>query len=504
MVVRLSIILLLVALSLLVHHQVVTALASSPSLGQAIQSVATLPQGLQVAQTFWLPTDPDLPPHYTQAIHHENRQRWASQLLETLFRLSSRMVVGVDHDQKRTTGKAFCFLQDAQFQRLVQAAAIPHATSTDRPHKEGVWLLTSLQSLHGLVGRAWACRSNHESTDSTNPLTPETAQAIQQIIERAYSLSRDYSLDQACQLRWSTEGLYARLGNLKPSSTDFAEQREALRHRLSRLPFEIVPLGLDWTRVNLPLDGFGNNHYDNVPDTTLQTQICRHLQHVIPFAQDSIITRRGVTVTERRSTAWLAAAGIGNLAYSGKLMTPCPIPPVVEQVMLLVEQRLDDLGASSQSLYRNDPVNVSNTFFDCALCNHYADAASACKFHTDPEHGSLWHRTTVVVAAGMDRKFAFKPIAGTWSRWDALEHSDSDKPGQTVAASIHLFAGDLVVMRDNCNDDFYHAVHAGENDQDRVSLVLKKALDRGGGRKGHGQPGQGRRARRSKRKVLRG
>ena len=64
-------------------------------------------------------------------------------------------------------------------------------------------------------------------------------------------------------------------------------------------------------------------------------------------------------------------------------------------------------------------------------------------------------------------------------------------------------------MRDNCNDDFYHAVHAREADSndttaggERISLVLKRALDRGGGKRGHGLAGEGRRARRVNRHAV--
>lgn len=65
---------------------------------------------------------------------------------------------------------------------------------------------------------------------------------------------------------------------------------------------------------------------------------------------------------------------------------------------------------------------------------------------------------------------------------------------KSMAASINLFSGDIVLMKDNCNDEFYHAVHAGDSDKDRVSLVLKRALNRNG-KKGHGQQGQGRKSR---------
>ena len=178
-------------------------------------------------------------------------------------------------------------------------------------------------------------------------------------------------------------------------------------------------------------------------------------------------------------------------------------------------------------------------YFDCALCNFYPDEESACKFHTDPEHGSFWERLTCVVAAGEERRFAFRPIPGI-TTWDYNhEHGNVNKREQTVKknmsplknnkrkgskkkkpkynanangnnnghdqesnspAVIHLFQGDVVKMWGRCNDDFHHAVYTAEYDFDtnvpregRVSLVLKRAMDRGKGRKGHGIHGEGRR-----------
>lgn len=415
------------------------------SLGQSIQSVSSLQEGIQVAGELWLPSDQELPIHYSQPVHHESRQRWASQLLEKLFQISTEESLE-DLD-----------FRSEQWNRLVNAAATPHETSIDRPKKEGVWLCTSLQSLHGLVSR------KHGVSRSVNipsqQLQSDTLLAIRRLIERAYQLTEDFSLDQACQLHWSVEGLYARIPELER-----LPQREDLLDRLEKLPFDIVPRGLDWS---------------NVCDSD---QICEVLIDSIPFSKDTIITRRGVSVQERRGTAWIAEYGIGNLAYSGKLMPPKPIPELVLQVMRSVEDRLD--------------LGDDGNFFDCALCNHYADATAACKFHTDPEHGTFWHRTTVVVAAGTDRKFAFKPIETSWSDWDPCKVGSGL---QSMAASINLFSGDLVVMKDNCNDDFYHAVHVGDNHNDgvRVSLVLKRALAFGkNGKKGHSDVGQGRKSRR--------
>mmetsp|Transcript_16476 Transcript_16476/g.20092 ORF Transcript_16476/g.20092 Transcript_16476/m.20092 type:complete len:239 (+) Transcript_16476:324-1040(+) len=139
-------------------------------------------------------------------------------------------------------------------------------------------------------------------------------------------------------------------------------------------------------------------------------------------------------------------------------------------------------------------------YFDCALCNHYPNAESACKFHTDPEHGTVWERLTCVVAAGDPRTFAFRPIhGGGWSDWDEVQ----GVPTESEAAAIPLFPGDVVLMWGSCNDDFYHAVYADPTLEDvrtndthngRVSLVLKRAVDRNG-IKGHGLLGEGRRAR---------
>ena len=126
-------------------------------------------------------------------------------------------------------------------------------------------------------------------------------------------------------------------------------------------------------------------------------KVASTLRDAIPFQFDTIVTRTGSSVTERRGTAWVTEQGIGALAYSGKLMPPRPIPNVVRETMRLVEQKTMNDGP----------------YFDCALCNHYPDGEAACKFHTDPEHGSVWERLTCVVAAGDERRFAFRPIPGT-------------------------------------------------------------------------------------------
>ncbi len=303
----------------------------------------------------------------------------------------------------------------------------------------------------------------------------ETAGAILRLILYCCRRHSSYSLERAWEIQTAVRGLKVRVPGLQEATVaalaagassgassshqDWEMDLAALKERVSDLPFEIVPMGVDCTMF--------------VPDGD-QEVLCEDLKRSIPFAKDRLVTRGGEAVTERRGTAWVAEGGIGALAYSGKLMPPhSPVPDLVARMMRAVENKLD----------------LPSPFFDCALCNHYSSADAACKFHTDPEHSTVWHTTTVVVATGSDRKFSFKPVAG-WTEWDRFQ-----VPAPVRAGTVSVFAGDLVVMKDNCNDAFFHAVHAGVTDDQRISLVLKRAIDRGNGRRGHGLPGHGRRSR---------
>jgi len=46
----------------------------------------------------------------------------------------------------------------------------------------------------------------------------------------------------------------------------------------------------------------------------------------------------------------------------------------------------------------------------------------------------------------------------TWSEWDDVGQKTQQNDSQ--AASIQLFAGDVVFMTGECNDLFHHAVYA--------------------------------------------
>jgi hypothetical protein len=230
----------------------------------------------------------------------------------------------------------------------------------------------------------------------------------------------------------------------------------------------------------------------------------------IPFNFDTIKTRNGSIVQERRGTAWVVSDDdIGSLAYSGKLMNPNPIPPIVTSAMQQVEHAIfshkqwqDSTLLSQHEDGRNhhrenDIVSMrdqlcyeeTGRYFDCVLCNHYPNDDAACKFHTDPEHGTYWERLTCVVSASGKRgirKFAFRPIPeeSFWSEWEEIEIGDSGVTGantkenkkkrnttghqsgkkgdngeEVAPAVVPLFSGDVVSMWGQCNDMFHHAVY---------------------------------------------
>ena len=501
------------------------AASSYATVGQEIPTLVDWRHAWELAQRFWIPTDDpdDVPPHFlSQAIHHEKRQRWASQFLirlssldpSTTFRPptdtsttatrihknNKHKVIPMDEMKEEETATTTAptttmaaarrecesVLDRSALTRVVQAAALPfshqhqHIGTVDRVEKEGVWVLDSLTGIYALVGRfptefqpprrGTLPVGNHKEQpqQQQDPLLD----AIQLLIDRASTMNYPH-LGQACRALWTIQGLVARVDGLTMPPTI------VFQDRVHALPFAILPCAVDWSTLLPPAQ----------PPTSTSTPskdhvvACQTFLQAIPFQKDVIVTRLGDQVQERRGTAWIAKEGIGALAYSGKLMPPHPVPPIVQDVMRRVEEQLE----------------LPPMFFDCALCNHYADSTAACKFHTDPEHGTMWDRTTVVVAAGSDRIFAFKPIDTTWTDWDVNvsvsegKTSFSGSGGDKTAATVHLFSGDLVVMKENCNDDFYHAVYSGLNDDPRVSLVLKRAMGRG-----HGLAGQGKR-RRSKR-----
>jgi hypothetical protein len=257
------------------------------------------------------------------------------------------------------------------------------------------------------------------------------------------SVQRILSLREAVEVRWAIRGLQCRLniGIGTGGSYDANTCIPNLDKRVSSLPFDIMPLALDWSSLRDADAGSTKSHQnirskndDGNDDLEDSEGIIPTLLDQIPFNFDTIKTRNGSIVQERRGTAWVVSDDdIGSLAYSGKLMNPNPIPPIVTSAMQQVEHAIfshkqwqDSTLLSQHEDGRNhhrenDIVSMrdqlcyeeTGRYFDCVLCNHYPNDDAACKFHTDPEHGTYWERLTCVVSASGKRairKFAFRPI----------------------------------------------------------------------------------------------
>lgn len=210
------------------------------------------------------------------------------------------------------------------------------------------------------------------------------------------------------------------------------------REQELKLPFEILP-GLALEALNETVD---------------------ELAKTLPFVAEDVVTRSGVTVKERRHTAWVAKSDIGYHAYSGKMMKPIsPLPDPVERMADHLKLKLP-----------------SSPRYDCALLNLYPDGGAACRYHSDPEHGTYWNNDEAIVSVGEPRRFGFRLVR--------------DPVRDDHRHTFYLFHGDVVHMHSDCQDRFQHAVFKAEDDVSnkgpRISFVMKNALLRANGKKGHG------------------
>ena len=147
-------------------------------------------------------------------------------------------------------------------------------------------------------------------------------------IQSADELSKRSALKDSIEVRWAIRGLAVRLqmaniiyfstrdAKLETSVTNTYDWSELnfttpnLNARTSNLPFDVFSHCLPWQMMPSPRSNYYAFPIEDLLPTLLQS---------IPFHFDTLTTRSGNTVIERRGTAWLAEEGIGALAYSGKL-----------------------------------------------------------------------------------------------------------------------------------------------------------------------------------------
>ena len=445
-----------------------------PPVGRAIELASSADQLLAAANRIDPPGPPFAKPHLSQDVHQLKRQQTASNALTRL----GKLLIGSGTKCERHSA-----MRDERLPHLVSCAAEPSCARADGDdaaldEQSARAVARSLESLATLCA---ADAADCAGADRQS-LWPLHAGALK-LASRAEALSDALRLPEAVSCRWAARRL---LGTSLPTPK--------LDELSSRYPFDMYP-GV----VALPLPAAAPSVDDmssiSLPSSSssmpmpsmaaLMPQLSvEALRDGIPFAQAELLTADGRRVRERRQTAWLAEEGIGALAYSGKLMNPSPME-ACDAVRRLRDALEADLGER----------------FDCALCNLYAEGGkAACAWHRDPEHGdeidgAKWARPTYVVSAGETRRFAFRPYRGDKTAAGATGAGDGGEDDRHVVA---LFAGDVIAMDGECNEDYEHSVLSGqgrENEAARVSIVFKRALVSRDGKRGHTLEGQGRRAR---------
>ena len=444
----------------------VTACASSspPAVGALIEQACTAADVLSAAELIHAPGPPFAPAHLAQHSHQKKRQSHAANALGRL----ARLLVGSGSGAARHRA-----LEDPRLFHLASCAAAPSsaaADADDAPFATRVCVdsLGALASLCGEDAAERALRAGAASSAAAAARLAPLRASVSQLAQRAAALADGMTEAEAAAAAYACE----RLLGAAP---------DALSRRVAELPWRVVP-----GRVALPAESCDAAEEEEEVEACTPWEEAEaavgelagrldveELRREVPFEQSVLMTADGKSVKERRHTAWLADEGIGALAYSGKLMAPASLA-----------------GSPSVAALRDALERQSGERFDCVLCNYYPNGEAACKWHTDPEHGTKWARPTSVVSVGETRRFAFRPMKGV---------GGGGGGGASDRHVFDLFSGDVVAMRDNCNDDFEHAVLPAQGDQNRaprISLVFKRALAGPDGRRGHGLQGQGRRARR--------
>lgn len=157
---------------------------------------------------------------------------------------------------------------------------------------------------------------------------------------------------------------------------------------------------------------------DYYPDWVADAdQLFAMLRHEIAWEQHAV-TLYGRTVRTPRLTAWM---GDGAYCYSGIVNEPRPWPPALVE---LRERLRRELGVD----------------FNSCLANLYRDGTDSMGYHSDDEP-ELGPRPTIAsISLGDRRRFVLRSRA-TGERW-----------------SWDLGGGDLLVMRDESQSDYAHAV----------------------------------------------
>lgn len=170
------------------------------------------------------------------------------------------------------------------------------------------------------------------------------------------------------------------------------------------------------------------------------------LQNEIPWRQVRYFKpERGYVITPRLT--WVCGfhqRSHYDLSYpSGKIVSPNQIPLWLEDLKLVLEDYLKET-------------------FNYILFAQYRDGNDSIAYHSDDERFLGYNPTIASISIGQDKLFCLK----------------NKKTKQTER--FNLQNGDLFVMKNNCQKDYFHSVPKNSSSEKRFSLTFRKALNETG------------------------
>ena len=162
----------------------------------------------------------------------------------------------------------------------------------------------------------------------------------------------------------------------------------------------------------------------------------------IPFSQDYIMID-GKKIPEQRLTYWMSSENY-DFQYGGKIMIPSELTSNVDIIRNLIMEQYD-------------------IYFDSVLANFYPTGKSGMRYHSDPLYNidgeQMWDDFSIVVSFGGDRRFTFR------------KKDDYSNKTEFIVSN-----GDIVIMKEGCQQLYQHRVHKAKTDEPRISLVFKKRI----------------------------
>ena len=170
------------------------------------------------------------------------------------------------------------------------------------------------------------------------------------------------------------------------------------------------------------------------------------LENEIPWRQVRYYKpERGYVITPRLT--WVCGfhqKDYYDLSYSsGEIVSPNPIPSWLQDLKLVLEDYL-------------------NETFNYVLFAQYRDGSDSIAYHSDDERFLGYNPTIASISIGQDKLFYLK----------------NKNTKQTE--KFNLQNGDLFVMKNNCQRDYFHSVPKNSSSQRRFSLTFRNALNETG------------------------